>query len=294
VTPSRANFAFSPLLRSFTQSGSHTDASFTGTFTAAGLNPLDTSEYFVRQHYVDFLSREPDESGFNFWVNQIESCGADANCREVRRINVSAAFFLSIEFQQTGYLVYRTYKTAYGNISGTPVPVRFSEFLPDTRQIGQGVVVGQTGWEATLENNKRTFMEAFVRRSRFAAAFPPGTSAGQYVDTINANAGGVLTTAERNQLVSDLTSGAKTAGQVLRVVAENQNLINSEFNRAFVLMEYFGYLRRNPNDPPEATLDFQGYNFWLGKLNQFNGNFVNAEMVKAFITSSEYRGRFPK
>jgi uncharacterized delta-60 repeat protein len=294
VTPSRVNFTFSPALRSFIHSGPHTDASFTATLAAAGLNPLDTSEYFVRQQYVDFLSREPDESGFAFWVNQIEACGADANCREVKRINVSAAFFLSTEFQQTGYLVYRTYKTAYGNIPGTPVPIRFSEFLTDTQQIGQGVVVGQTGWESTLENNKRTFMEAFVRRSRFAAAFPPGTSATQYVETINANAGGVLSSAERNQLVNDLISEAKTAGQVLRVVAEDQDLINSEFNRAFVLMQYFGYLRRNPNDPPEATLDFQGYNFWLTKLNQFNGNFVSAEMVKAFITSNEYRGRFPR
>jgi uncharacterized delta-60 repeat protein len=294
VTPSRPNYTFSPALLGFTQTGSHTDASFTATFTAAGLNPLDTSEYFVRQQYVDFLSREPDESGFNFWVNQIESCGADTNCRELRRINVSAAFFLSTEFQQTGYLVYRTYKTAYGNISGKPVPVLFSEFLPDTQQIGQGVVVGQLGWEATLENNKRTFMEAFVRRSRFTTAFPAGTSAGQYVDTLNTNAGGALTPAERNQLVDDLIQERKTAGQVLRVVAEDQDLQTSEFNRAFVLMEYFGYLRRNPNDPPETTLDFQGYNFWLGKLNQFNGNFQNADMVKAFITSSEYRARFPR
>ncbi|HYY96490.1 MAG TPA: hypothetical protein VE713_18440, partial [Pyrinomonadaceae bacterium] len=65
-----------------------------------------------------------------------------------------------------------------------------------------------------------------------------------------------------------------------------------EGNRAFVLMEYFGYLRRNPNEAPEPTLDFQGYNFWLSKLNSFNGNFVQAEMVKAFITSIEYRQRF--
>jgi uncharacterized delta-60 repeat protein len=294
VTPARANYAFTPTLRTFVHTGPHSDAPFTATLTPAGLNPLDSTEYFVRQHYIDFLSREPDEAGFNFWVNQIDSCGADANCRELKRVNASAAFFLSIEFQQTGYLVYRTYKTAYGNIPGAPVPVRFSEFLPDTQQLQQGVIVGQTGWEATLENNKRTFMEAFVRRARFATAFPPGTSAGSYVDTINANAGGVLTTAERNQLVSDLIADTKTAGQVLRIVAEDQDLQSAEFNQAFVLMEYFGYLRRNPNDPPEATLDFQGYNFWLNKLNQFNGNFVNADMVKAFITSSEYRGRFPK
>jgi uncharacterized delta-60 repeat protein len=294
VTPSRVNYVFSPAARSFTQSVLHTDASFTATLTPAGLNPLDTSTFFVRQQYIDFLSREPDESGFNFWVNQIEDCGSDASCREAKRVNVSAAFFLSIEFQQTGYLVYRTYKTAYGDISGTPVPVRFSEFLSDTQQIGQGVIVGQPGWETTLENNKRSFMEGFVRRARFLTAFPAGLSAAQIVDTFNANSGGALSPAERNQLVADLNSETKTLGQVLRAVAEDQDLYNSELNRAFVLMQYFGYLRRNPNDPPEATLDFQGYNFWLGKLNQFNGNYVNAEMVKAFVTSSEYRGRFPK
>ena len=81
-------------------------------------------------------------------------------------------------------------------------------------------------------------------------------------------------------------------GRALRLVAENQTFAQQEFNKAFVLMQYFGYLRRNPNDAPEATLDFQGYNFWLGKLNQFNGNFINAEMVKAFIISGEYRQRF--
>jgi hypothetical protein len=69
-------------------------------------------------------------------------------------------------------------------------------------------------------------------------------------------------------------------------------LNQQETNRAFVLMQYFGYLRRNPNDAPEASLDFAGYNFWLGKLNQFNGNYINAEMVKAFISSIEYRKRF--
>ncbi len=73
-------------------------------------------------------------------------------------------------------------------------------------------------------------------------------------------------------------------------MAEDADFAASEFNEAFVLMQYFGYLRRNPNDPPDA--DFSGYNLWLNKLNSFGGNFVNAEMVKAFITSIEYRQRF--
>jgi hypothetical protein len=75
-------------------------------------------------------------------------------------------------------------------------------------------------------------------------------------------------------------------------VAENSTLRAQEFNRAFVLMQYFGYLRRNPYDPPELTLDYQGYDFWLTKLNNFNGHFVAAEMVKAFLVSAEYRRRF--
>ncbi len=101
-----------------------------------------------------------------------------------------------------------------------------------------------------------------------------------------------MSSTERDQLVGELTSGAKTRAQVLRAVAQDSDLTTAEFNKAFVLMQYFGYLRRNPNDPPEAALDFSGYNFWLGKLNQFNGNYIEAEMVRAFITSSEYEQRF--
>ena len=109
---------------------------------------------------------------------------------------------------------------------------------------------------------------------------------------MNANAGGPLSQAERDQLVADLNAGVKTRAQALRTIAEDPDLNSLEFNRAFVLMQYYGYLRRNPYDPPEPTLDYQGYNFWLNKLNQFGGNYVNAEMVKAFITSDEYRHRF--
>src|SRR5205814_9510931 len=114
----------------------------------------------------------------------------------------------------------------------------------------------------------------------------------QLVDKLNLNSNGGLSQAERDQLVNDLTTGAKSRAQVVRAVAEDPDLFAVETNRAFVLAQYFGYLRRNPNDAPEASLDYTGYDFWLGKLNQFNGNFVNAEMVKAFIVSGEYQSRF--
>jgi hypothetical protein len=218
----------------------------------------------------------------------------------VRRINVSASFFLSIEFQDTGYLVERIYKAAYGDASAGstfPAPhqlnvpvVRLNEFLADTQEIGKGVIVGVGNWQQQIENNKQAFTAAFVQRSRFTTAFPSSMPAAQFVDTLNANAGNPLSQAERDQLVNDLSTGAKTRAQALRTVAEIQALKDAEFNRAFVLMQYFGYLRRNPNDPQDS--DYTGYDFWLTKLNQFNGNYINAEMVKAFLTSIEYRQRF--
>ena len=253
-------------------------------------NAIDDAQFFVRQHYFDFLNREPDADGLAFWTNEIISCGGDAQCIEAKRINVSAAYFLSIECQQTGYLVYRMYKAAYGNLPGAPVPLRFNEFLPDTRAIGQGVIVNQSGWEQVLENNKQAFTGEFIQRSRFAAAFPTSMSPSDFVNTLNTNAGSPLSQSESEQLVNDLSMGLKTRAQVLRAVSENNRLAQQEFNRAFVLMQYFGYLRRDPNAGPDT--DFAGYNFWLTKLSQFNGNFDQAEMVKAFIQSTEYRQRF--
>lgn len=264
---------------------------------AACPNSIDCPDFFVRQHYLDFLNRQPDADGLAFWTNQITLCGGDPACLDVKRINVSAAYFLSIEFQRTGYLVYRIYKSSYGDIPGIPVPIRLNEFLPDTQKIGQGVIVNQAGWEQLLENNKQAFMAEFVQRSRFAAAYPTSMTPDQFVDQLFINAGVTPSAIDRAAAINEFGSATTTAdvatrARALRRVAENSTLAQQEFNRAFVLMQYFGYLRRNPNDPPEATLDFQGYNFWLNKLSQFNGNFQDAEMVKAFLVSTEYRQRF--
>ncbi len=271
-------------------------------------NPIDQTDFFVKQQYLDFLNRTADPSGLAFWANEITSCGSDQACIDNKRVNVSTAFFLSIEFQQTGYLVERIYKTSYGDFSGTstfngthqlPVPiVRFlNEFLPDTQQIGQGVIVGQTGWEQALENNKQAFATQFVTRSRFTTAYPATMAPAVFVDTLNRNAGSPLSATELAQLEIEHSAGTKTRAQVLRQIAEHQNLVNSEFNRAFVLMQFFGYMRRNPNDPQD--IDYTGYDFWLIKLNSFTlpGDNVmvrvqKAEMVKAFIVSAEYRKRF--
>ncbi|HYY93197.1 MAG TPA: Calx-beta domain-containing protein, partial [Pyrinomonadaceae bacterium] len=246
-------------------------------------NPVDDTQFFVRQHYHDFLSREPDDAGLQFWTNNIESCSTNQQCREVKRVDTSAAFFLSIEFQETGFLVYRLYGESFAR------QPRYSEFIADTQEIGRGVIVGQGNWQQQLDANKQAFADAWVQRPAFKSAFDSLLNPA-YVNALYANAGVTPPVSERDALVAALDAHAKTRARVLLDVADNAAFRQQELNRAFVLMEYFGYLRRNPDDPPDQNRG--GYDFWLAKLNQFNGNYVQAEMVRAFLSSSEYRQRF--
>ncbi len=261
-------------------------------------NPIDTSAFFVRQHYADFLNREADAPGLAHWTNEIESCGSDAACREVRRINVSAAFFLSIEFQETGFLAYRTYKAAYGDanspgVGGTVPVIRLREFLADAQRIGRAVQVNVGNWREALEANKVAYAEEFVQRQRFKDAYPSTLTAEEFVERLDERAGRILSAGERAQLVTLLGATPDNPFKrafVLRAVAEDADLRRAELNRAFVLMQFFGYLRRNPDDPQDT--DFRGWKFWLDKLESFDGNFIQAEMVKAFLSADEYRKRF--
>ncbi len=278
VTPRLANYHFSPESQSFSLLGNKTDAVFTALRDGvmAG-NAIDTPEYFVRQHYLDFLGREPDQSGFNFWREQIVSCGSDAGCRERRTINVSAAYFLSIEFTETGGLVDGLYRASYGRRP------EFNEFMPDTAQVAEGVRVGEGDWLGVLQGNKEAFVAQWVQRPAFQAAYG-GLAHDAYVDTLIRHTGVSFSAAERAALVSGLNNGTLTRAAALRQITEDGRFMAAKRNEAFVMMQYFGYLRRNPDEA--------GYRFWLNKLNQFGGNFEQAEMVKAFIVSGEYRNRF--
>src|SRR6185295_12268913 len=151
-----------------------------------------------------------------------------------------------------------------------------------TQQIGQGVVVGEGDWLAKLQANKVAFAAAFVARSRFASAFATSLTPTQFVDALYMNAGvNSPPAAERTAAINEFGTATNTSdnaarARALRRVSENTTLHQQELNRAFVLMQYFGYLRRNPNDPPNS--DYAGFDFWLAKLVEHNGNFVSAEM----------------
>ncbi len=198
-------------------------------------------------------------------------------CREAKRINVSAAFFLSIEFQETGYLVYRLGLTSYG---GAP---KYRRFVADSRQLATGVQVGIGEWRERLAQNRREFAEGWTQRAEFRAKYGAMTDE-QFVSALLANAGLSSDSEQAAALATGLKGGTLSRADVLLTVADDETLKRREKNRAFVLMEYYGYLRRDA--------DASGYGYWLGKLEQFGGNFVAAEMVKAFLSSDEYRKRF--
>jgi hypothetical protein len=255
-------------------------------------NPIGDNVFFIRQQYLDFLNRQPDSSGFAFWTNNIFNCGIDPQCIEVRRINASGAFFLSIEFQDTGNLVYKMWKTGFGNVPGTPVAVRRANFQSDSQTIQTTpnlIIVGQGNWQANLEANKQAFALSFVQRP----GFPNQSDPTAFVNNLFANAGVTPTATERTNAVNAFNSaGGGNAGRAaaLRSVCDSGSVTDALRNEAFVLMQYFGYLQRDPD--AQVPADYSGFQFWLNKLNTFHGDFIGAEMVKAFLSSDEYRHRF--
>ncbi|MEJ7576512.1 MAG: carboxypeptidase regulatory-like domain-containing protein [Pyrinomonadaceae bacterium] len=259
-------------------------------------NPNDLAGTFVCQQYHDFLNRQSDPDGQAFWTKEITDCGNDAACIDFKRTNTSGAFFLSIEFQKTGFFVIRTYRTAFSRRSSNPYGtpnqrLTYREFLKDTQEISEGVIVNEPGWEQKLESNTIAYMQRFVNRADFKAEYPEGMPATQYVDKLYTRAGVTPTDSKRQESITAYGSGDTTGrAAALRKAADTPELREqsanpvSEFDPAFVLMEYFGYLRRNPDEC--------GYSFWLAKLNSANGDFHKSEMVRAFIISGEYRQRF--
>ena len=237
------------------------------------VNPIDDARFFARQHYNDFLARLADAAGEDFWTGEITQCGADAACVNSRRIGVSAAFFVELEYQESGAFVYRLYKAAYGE--QTLYRPNYAQFQPDRSQVVGGV---------SLEAGKLAYANLFAQRGEFAARYPLSQTPAQFVDallqTVQQGAGVTFNAAERQNFINDVTANGR--GLMLKNLGDNAAFRQAVFNRAFVLTQYFGYLRRDP--------DAGGYNFWLNTLNASPANVRG--MVCAFITSQEYQQRF--
>ncbi|MGA9994407.1 MAG: ScyD/ScyE family protein [Pyrinomonadaceae bacterium] len=230
-----------------------------------------SAQIFVRQHYLDFLNREPDQAGLDYWTSQIEACGDNVQCLRTKRVDVSAAFFIEQEFQNTGFFIYRVRKATLG------VRPTFAQYTSDRAQIGSGT-----------DADKTNFTEAFVQRQEFLAVYPVGQSGANFIDALIATvkqSSGVDLASKRSELANEYIQGstqAQSRARVIRKLVEYAEYKQAETNPSFVLAEYFGYLRR---DPEEA-----GFNFWLNVLNNKEPNNYRG-MVCSFFTSAEYQKR---
>jgi hypothetical protein len=231
--------------------------------TSNGPNPIDTTAFFVRQQYLDFLNREPDPAGFAAWQQLINSCPAgDTNCD---RIHVSSAFFRSPEFQDRGYFVYRFYPVSFGRKPD------YIEFVPDLAKVSGFLS------DTELEAAKVAFIAEFMLRPAFVTKFN-GLNDTQYVDTLLATA--QVTSPNRDFWIAALGNGTRARATVLRDISESPEVYNKYYNEAFVTMQYFGYLRRDPDSL---------YLVWIAHLDS-TGDFRS--MINGFMNSLEYRFRF--
>ena len=232
---------------------------------------IDDIDFFVAQQYIDFLGRFPDGTGFANWNATLNGCPnggfGEFDNPGCDRVHVSAGFYQSTEFQGRGYFVYRFYDASLGRL-----PL-YAEFIPDMVKVGGAQSPQQE------EISKVQYINEFVQRPEFKNIYD-ALSNQAYVDKLEQTAG--VTLSNKAALVSALNGGTQTRAQVLRTVVESQVVFDKFFNRGFVTMQYFGYLRRNP--------DTIGFKNWVDTLNADPANFRH--MIFGFIYSTEYRNRF--
>ncbi|MGI9165171.1 MAG: DUF4214 domain-containing protein, partial [Pyrinomonadaceae bacterium] len=242
---------------------------------SAFANPTDDPRFFINQHYRDLLGREPDEEGLQYWVGRLEQCQSDVECLRVRRTEVSAAFFMEPESQEPGSFIYRLYQAALGR------QPTFAEFMRDRNQL--------VNKKVDNESRKRTLASTLMRRPEFLQKYPNTFKSQQFVDALLSAIShdfAVDLSSERNNLVAldDGTIAGRAA--IINSIAANPSFVKTQATRAFVLMYYFGYLRREPDEG--------AFNFWLNILNAEVAAQTAAypALVCAFINSAEYQSRF--
>src|SRR5713226_2210312 len=228
-----------------------------------GPNPIDDTNYFVRQQYLDFLGREPDPPGFAGWTSTINNCSGDTT--QCDRIHVSQLFFQSAEFQERGYFVYRFYDVALGRKPD------YAEFVVD--------LAGVSGFldNNQLEAAKVAFIAGFMARAAFVSTYNSLTNQ-QYVDALLNTAG--VTLSNRQAMIDGLNNSTLTRAQVLRQIVESPEVSTKYNHQAYAVMEYFGYLRRQPD---------AFYLAWIAVLDATNDP---RGMVTGFVNSPEYHNRF--
>jgi len=253
-------------------------------------------DFFIQQQYIDFLRRFPEPDGMQFYLNILNGCQAnDVECIKFTRGALSANFFRSPEFQRKGSYVMYLYMVSIGQRPATVAELsdtskverpHYAEFMADL-----GAISVPNDDPVLTEQKKVALTDAWVQRAEFKAKYD-SLSNDQYVQALVSLAG--VTIPNQAQLVTDLNTAAKTRAQVLRNIAESTQVNDKFYKQAFVTMEYFGYLRRDPEvcvgsqNPSQCGYIFHNARFQLTADQDFLENTI----VRGFIESPEYIGRF--
>jgi hypothetical protein len=274
-----------------------------GVAPTAPQNPYLNNEFFVRMNYLDFLGREPDTEGFGTWTGLLNGCGPEKGFlgapKSCDRAFVSHGFIASPEFTDRGYNIYRMYEVALSRLP------RYSEFVPDMASMS-----GAPG-SAELAQNTEQFAESFTNRGEFINKYSTVSTpaqAAQFIARLEQNAGVTLpavtttlpgqpTQYNRQDLINKRLNGEFTLGQTLRAFVEQKVIYDKFFERGFVTMQYFGFLRR---DPDLNDLALEGWKEWVFVFT--NGGAARNRpdilprdihhLTFGFIYSEEYRKRF--
>jgi hypothetical protein len=232
-------------------------------------NPIDDHRNYVRQHYHDFLNREPDQSGLDYWSKKLQDCGQDVPCLDHERREISAAFYISNEFQNTGNFVVKLEQASFRRRP------EYQSFMGQVQEISRNTIA------SGVDSSRQQFADDWTNKPEFHAEYDR-LSNDDYVDELYRNGEVSPDSATRQRQIDDLNNNRRRRGEILKEIVADRGLNDRQFNAGFVLVQYFGYLRRNPDEA--------GYQFWVQKLNESSDNYH--AMVQAFVTATEYRQRF--
>lgn len=243
--------------------------------SATGTNPIDDYRFFITQHYLDLTGREPDQTTLEKLTAQFTQCGSRVDCLKIRRLDLAASLLAQNELPSTGVFLHSLYTAGFGRRP------HLSEYESDRNALST--------YNTDIEDGRVAFALSFVQRAEFQRRYPTTLRASEFVDQLLGNVlqhTGIDLKTERTKLIGlyDGTNAGRAA--VLSRVVSPASVIDAQYNQAFVLLQYFGYLRRDPDE--------SGFNFWVNVLKSkpLRDPSAARSMVCAFLTSTEYQNRF--
>jgi hypothetical protein len=240
-------------------------------------NPIDERHFFVSQLYRDVLNREADPNGLDYWAEHLKPCPTGRPCFNERRALINMVLFSADEFQETALFSFRLYEAAFG------VTPTMDELTQDRKQFAALNVKDWRDPEEVIPA-QRGFVEDWIRRDKFRAAYHDGLSVEEFVNRLFDTERLKPYSSERIRLIEAAQSG-KNRAEVLREIVEIEALKQEQNKRAMVLLQWPLQLHR------DIDLKDPRYRPWVEKLDRHEP-FELWRAVCMFLTSEEYQRRF--